>query len=157
MPELPEEEFDERLRRLREYSTHARASDDVLPRIRAAIEHEHPSIVRRPVGAVMLAAAAVLIAVGFAGGRLTAPASPAIATSSLHPAIAVQESGTRLVTALDALSAMKDSAPASIREQSREVTLVALGAVLAAGSAEYPDEVDALLLAARSPRQENTR
>jgi hypothetical protein len=140
----------ERLHRLRAMGADAEAPDRLWNAVRADIDRIPPSVRGGWRHGVAIAAGVLLLAGVFAAGRLSAKAgSPDSRARLEQPAtLAVQESSTQFVQALDALSAV-DSVKAPVRDDSREVALVALGAVIAVGSAEYPLEMEQLFAATR--------
>jgi hypothetical protein len=145
----------QRLERLRDASSRAEAPEALWERVQLSIASaaaaEHGTAPRsRWTRGMIAAAASALLTVGFAGGWAAAhgwPRATERPTASIAPEIAVQRSGTELVHALDALAAHQVSVtPAALAAQ-REVAVVALGAVIAAGSSEYPAEVRELVAA----------
>jgi hypothetical protein len=140
----------ERLLRLRAMGADARAPERLWNAVRADIDRSPPSARGGWRHGVAIAAGVLLLAGGFAAGRLSAKADGPQSRARLEqPAtLTVQQRSTQLVQALDALSAV-DSVKPRVHDEHREVALVALGAVIAVGSAEYPLEMEQLFAETR--------
>jgi hypothetical protein len=140
----------ERLNRLRAMGADAQAPERLWNAVRADIDRIPPSARGGRRHGVAIAAGILLLAGGFAAGRLSAKAGSSDSRARLEqPAtLALQQSSTQFVQALDALSAV-DSVEPRVHDEHREVALVALGAVIAVGSAEYPLEMEQLFAARR--------
>ena len=131
-----------RMRAARDYSAAVAIPDTLFPGMREHVARGAVGRSRRERHRPFLQAlAAVLIGVvGFAAGRVTAGHDVAAASpASQPPGLALQESATQMVKAIDAMAALQRSAP-SAAAQNRELVLVALGSALTTGAAEFPDE-----------------